>query len=88
MDRDPGDIQNDATAKPVAEMSEDEFTAWLSALPPAPGIRHADEEDEEGDAQALADVAAGRVVPHEKVVEWLRTVGTPDHRPMPREWLE
>ncbi len=80
-------MKHDANiSKPVADMSEDEFTAWLCALPPPPGIAHID--DDEADARALADVDAGRGVPHEKVAEWLRTVGTPDHRPMPREWLE
>ena len=39
-------------------------------------------------ARARADVAAGRVVPHEQVAAWLKTWGTPDEKPMPREWLE
>ena len=38
-------------------------------------------------ARARADIAAGRVVPHAKVAEWLKTIGTPDYKPMPREWL-
>jgi predicted transcriptional regulator len=33
--------------------------------------------------EAEADVAAGRVVPHEDVVEWLRSWGTPDELPCP-----
>jgi predicted transcriptional regulator len=40
------------------------------------------------DAQALASVAAGRFIPHEEVAKWLKTWGTPDFKPMPREWLE
>jgi len=40
------------------------------------------------EAEADADIAAGRVVPHEEVGKWLLTWGTPDYRPMPREWLE
>lgn len=33
-----------------------------------------------------ADIAAGRVVPHEKVSEWLLTWGTPEEGPPPAEW--
>ena len=49
---------------------------------------------EDGDAparareRALADIAAGRTVPHEQVAEWLKTWGTPDEKPMPSEWLK
>lgn len=46
------------------------------------------EEEAEADARAMADVAAGHYVEHEKVAAWLRTWGTPDQKPMPREWLE
>lgn len=38
--------------------------------------------------RALADIEAGRVVPHEQVAEWLKAWGTPDEKPMPPEWLE
>jgi len=55
-----------------------------------PGIF--EEPDPEAEAAALAraraDVAAGRVVPHEKVAAWLRSWGTRDEKPMPPEWLE
>ena len=34
-------------------------------------------------AEAEADVAAGRIVPHEQVVEWLKSWGTPDELPAP-----
>ena len=41
-----------------------------------------DEIDQDAEARAIAeaeaDVAAGRVVPHEEVVKWLRSWGTPD----------
>jgi predicted transcriptional regulator len=46
------------------------------------------EEEAASLAEAEADILAGRVVPHEKVAEWLKTWGTPDFKPMPREWLE
>lgn len=35
------------------------------------------------DAEAEADIAAGRVVPHEKVVAWLKSWGTPNELPCP-----
>jgi predicted transcriptional regulator len=34
-------------------------------------------------AEAEADVAAGRVVPHEEVLKWLRSWGTPNELPCP-----
>ena len=37
-------------------------------------------------AQGEADIAAGRVVPHNEVAKWLATWGTADYRPMPEEW--
>jgi len=46
-----------------------------------------DESDEATEASAIAaaeaDVAAGRVVPHEDVVKWLRSWGTPNELPCP-----
>ncbi len=36
------------------------------------------------DAEAEADITAGRVVPHEKVVEWLESWGTPNELPCPK----
>jgi predicted transcriptional regulator len=33
--------------------------------------------------EAEADVAAGRLVPHEEVVKWLRSWGTPNELPCP-----
>jgi predicted transcriptional regulator len=46
-----------------------------------------DEIDEDAEARAIAeaeaDVAAGRVVPHDEVVKWLRSWGTPDELPCP-----
>lgn len=77
MDRDPGDFPAYRTPKAVADMSEDEFTAWLEALPPAPGIRHIDDVDPEDDARAMADFRAGRFYDHATVGRWLLTVGKP-----------
>ena len=46
------------------------------------------EAEAAADARARADVAAGRVIPHDKVVAWLRTWGTPGEGPPPAEWFE
>jgi len=49
-----------------------------------------DEIDEEAerlaDERAEADVKAGRLVPHERVVKWLRSWGTPDKLATPYSW--
>ena len=42
-----------------------------------------DEAEKRAIEEAEADVAAGRLVPHEKVIEWLKSWGTPDERPAP-----
>ena len=46
-----------------------------------------DEINQDAEARAIAesetDVAAGRVVPHDEVVTWLRSWGTPDELPCP-----
>ena len=43
--------------------------------------------DEDAEARAIAeaeaDVAADRLVPHEEVVKWLQSWGTPDELPCP-----
>jgi predicted transcriptional regulator len=44
--------------------------------------------EEAADAEALADIAAGRVVPSDEVCAWLRTWGTPDEKPPPPEWFK
>ena len=38
--------------------------------------------------RAMEDYRAGRVIANDKVVAWLKTWGTPDFKPLPREWLE
>ena len=51
-----------------------------------------DEVDEAFDAaraaEAEADVAAGRVVPHAEVAAWLDTWGTPEEKPAPAHWFK
>jgi predicted transcriptional regulator len=46
------------------------------------------DDDAASDAEATADMAAGRGVPHEEVAEWLATWGTSDSMPAPRRWFE
>ncbi|HYC05405.1 MAG TPA: CopG family transcriptional regulator [Azospirillaceae bacterium] len=41
------------------------------------------EEEARADAEAEADIAAGRVVPHEDVRKWLLSWGQPDELPPP-----
>jgi predicted transcriptional regulator len=47
-----------------------------------------DEIDEEEEERALAEaekaLAEGRVVPHEEVVKWLKSWGTPNELPRPK----
>ena len=43
--------------------------------------------DEARLAEAEADIAAGRVMPHEEVSKWLLTWGTPDEGPLPAHWF-
>ncbi len=45
-----------------------------------------DAADRQAMAEADADIAAGRVVPHERVVEWLKSLGTPNQLPTPYSW--
>ena len=45
-----------------------------------------DEADLLAEAEADADVAAGRVVPHERVKDWLKSLGTPNQLPTPYSW--
>ncbi len=47
-----------------------------------------DEAEAAADAEGLADLEAGRVVPHAEVVAWLETWGTPDEKPAPASWFK
>ena len=40
------------------------------------------------DAEGIADLDAGRFVPHEEVAAWLATWGTPDEKPAPESWFK
>lgn len=61
-----------------------------------PGVSEApsifDEIDEEAevaaDAEADADIAAGRVIPHAEIAAWLDTWGSPEFKPAPASWFK
>ena len=62
---------------------------YARSMVPEPSIFEIDEEAEAAaDAEGMADIAAGRVVPHEEVAAWLDTWGTPDEKPAPAKWRE
>lgn len=46
-------------------------------------IEHDEKSEARLDAEAEAAYAAGRVVPHAKVVKWLESWGTPNELPRP-----
>lgn len=47
-----------------------------------------DETDARRHAQAMADVAAGRVIPNDEVCAWLETWGAEDEKPAPKSWFK
>jgi hypothetical protein len=51
-----------------------------------PDLRSRSEETHQArlDAEALAGYRSGRLVPHERVVEWLKTWGTGNKQPRPK----
>ena len=46
------------------------------------------EAEDLADAEGLADIEAGRTVPHEEVAAWLDTWGMPDENPAPPSWFK
>ena len=78
MDRDPGefDKRDDVPARADGQASIDIGTIETR------------ETIDAASAEARADRAAGRGVPHAEVAKWLATWGTPDYKPMPPEWLK
>jgi predicted transcriptional regulator len=51
-----------------------------------------DEIDKEAEkrryAEAVADVAAGRLIPNDEICAWLETWGTPEEKPPPASWFK
>jgi predicted transcriptional regulator len=48
-------------------------------------FEEADAADAAADAEGVADLDAGRVVPHERMKAWLLSWGKPDELPPPTE---
>jgi predicted transcriptional regulator len=50
------------------------------------------EQDDEADArrhaEALADIAAGRLIPNDEITAWLESWGTPAEKPAPASWFK
>lgn len=46
------------------------------------------EHDARVEAEADADIAAGRLIPFEDIAQWLKTWGTPDYHEPPAAWFE
>ncbi len=46
------------------------------------------EHDARVEAEADADIAAGRLIPFEEIAPWLKTWGTPDYYEPPAAWFE
>jgi len=45
-------------------------------------------EELDAEAEGLADIEAGRVIPHEEIVAWLATWGRPDEEATPESWFK
>ncbi len=44
--------------------------------------------DEAALLQGEADADAGRLVPHDDVLAWVKTWGTDDEKPVPKSWVK
>lgn len=56
-------------------------------MKPEPSIFEQDDDaDAKRHAEALADIEAGRLIPNDEVLAWLKSWGTPDEKPAPRSW--
>ena len=74
-----------------AGLAPDDASGYALAMNMERGVFDSEETPEQTaalDAKARASVAAGHVVSHEEVAKWLRTWGTPEEGPPPREWFE
>jgi predicted transcriptional regulator len=57
---------------------------------PVPSIFESvdDETEARREAEATADIAAGRLISNDEVCAWLETWGTPDEKPAPDDWFK
>jgi len=44
--------------------------------------------EERRHAEAMADIAAGRLIPNDDMCAWLETWGSPDEKPAPTSWFK
>ena len=81
---------DDAKPDSIAPEVEDAFDEYQLFDADEPGIFDELDEEEEAasSARAEADLAAGRVIPHKDVVEWLESLMTDNPLPRPRPWLK
>jgi hypothetical protein len=70
----------------AAEAEERRLEALIASLPPCPGLPSTPEEIAASDAAAEEDIAAGRVVPHSVVREWLDSWRNSEYRSF-EEWF-
>jgi hypothetical protein len=86
MDGKPGAFDRDESHDREDRPDDDALSAWLTSLPPCPGIPSTPTEIAISHDRARADSDAGRVYPHAIVGEWLKTWGKPGRRPF-QDWL-
>lgn len=74
-------------------MEADNHMVDLSMARPEPSVfEQVDEIDPQFDERRLAvaeaDIAAGRLIPNDEIVDWLETWGAPDEKPAPAKWFK
>jgi predicted transcriptional regulator len=47
-----------------------------------------DAADARREADAQADIEAGRLIPNDEICAWLETWGKPDQKPAPETWFK
>ena len=72
----------------MAEGAEIDYLPVMAK--PEPSIFEAVDKADEArrEAEAEADVAAGRVISNDKVCDWLETWGKPGEKPPPKAWFK
>lgn len=87
MNVERGIFDGEETPEQAAELDARIEAATAAAMrDPRYAALFAPEDEAERDAEAEADIAAGRFYSNEEVVAWLKTWGTPDQKPFPRRW--
>lgn len=87
MNVERGNFEGDETPQQAAEMDARIAAAVTAAMQDPRYAALFEPVDEAlGDARADADIAAGRFYSNEDVIAWLETWGTPDRKPLRRQW--